>query len=83
MAQILQIAGALAILAAFGLAQLRLLDQHAYSYLVLNLGGAAVLAVAAYFESQWGFLLLESVWAVVSLAGLVARVRADRRVSAR
>ena len=79
MAQLLQIGGAIAILAAFGLAQLRVLDQRTYAYLLLNLIGAAVLAVAAYFEEQWGFLLLESVWVAVSLAGLVARLRSDRR----
>jgi hypothetical protein len=75
MDQVLQILGALMILAAFALAQFHVLDHQSYPYLVLNLVGSAVLAVLAYYEHQWGFLLLEGVWAVVSLWALAVRVR--------
>jgi hypothetical protein len=71
--QVVQILGAIAILVAFALAQFGVLDHRSYPYLVLNVVGAAVLAVLAYVERQWGFLLLEGVWAVVSAWGLVAR----------
>jgi hypothetical protein len=74
--QLIQIAGALAILVAFAFAQFGRLDQRSYSYLVLNLVGSVVLAVLAYLERQWGFLLLEGVWALVSAWGLRARTRA-------
>lgn len=73
--QLLQLLGAVLILAGFILAQLRRLDQRSYAYLGLNLVGSAILAVLAFAERQWGFLLLEGVWAVVSLWGLVARAR--------
>ena len=62
------------ILAAFALAQFGLLGQRSYLFLALNLGGAVVLAVAAYVERQWGFLLLEAAWAAVSAWGLGRRV---------
>ena len=75
MSQLVQIFGALLILAAFTAAQVRLLDQRSYPYLVLNLVGSAILAVLAFEEQQWGFLLLEGVWALVSLGGLIARMR--------
>jgi hypothetical protein len=71
--QLVQIVGAIAILTAFAAAQFGFWDQRSWWFLGLNFAGAAVLAVVAYEERQWGFLLLEVVWALVSAWGLVAR----------
>jgi hypothetical protein len=73
--QVIQIIGAMAILIAFALSQFRMLSQHSLTYLVLNLVGSAVLAVLAYIEEQWGFLLLEGVWAIVSGWSLISLLR--------
>jgi len=70
--QVIQIVGSLLVLAAFAAAQRGLLDPKSVVYLVLNLVGSAVLAVQALFLAQWGFLLLEGVWALVSAASLIA-----------
>ncbi len=70
MDQLVQIVGALLILVAFAAAQFGAMDPHSRLYLVLNFVGSVILAVLAWQESQWGFLLLETVWAAVSLWGL-------------
>ena len=75
MDQIIQVVGAILILAAYAAAQAGLLDQRSYLYLVLNIAGSIILAVLAYQERQWGFVLLEGVWAVVSVWGLATRLR--------
>jgi len=74
-AQLVQIVGALLILVAYAAAQFGAMDQHSRSYLVLNFVGSLILAFLAWHERQWGFLMLESVWAVVSLWGLRTSLR--------
>ena len=71
MSQILQLIGAIAILIPFILAQFRVLDTQSLLYLLLNIAGSGVLAALALAGRQWGFVLLESTWALVSLWGLL------------
>jgi hypothetical protein len=75
-----QVGGALLVLGGFALAQARVLTPQARVYLILNVVGASVLAVDAYIERQWGFLLLEGVWAMIAAWGLA---RAARDLGAR
>lgn len=75
MEQLVQIIGALLILTAFAAAQFGRLDQRSVSYLVLNLIGSVILAVLAAVEEQLGFLLLESIWAIVSAWSLFEELR--------
>jgi hypothetical protein len=72
---ILEVAGALMILAAFALNQFAGLDRHGYPYLLLNLIGAGILAVLAGSHQQWGFFLLQAVWTAVALWGVLGLVR--------
>ena len=75
MEQLVQVIGALLILTAFAAAQFGRLDQRSVSYLVLNLIGSVILAVLAAIEEQLGFLLLESIWAIVSAWSLFEELR--------
>ena len=67
----LQIVEAVLILLAFTGAQLGVVRTRSLSYLVLNVVGAGTLAVLAALGRQYGFLLLEAVWTIVSLISLV------------
>ena len=71
----MQIVGALLILAAFAGTQFGKLGQSSLSYLWLNLIGSLILAVLAVYEEQWGFVLLETVWALVSAWSLTQVLR--------
>lgn len=75
MDQVIQVVGALLILAGFVLAQFRVLRVESMLYLVLNFLGSAILAWLAWDDRQWGFLLLEFVWALVSAWGIIALLR--------
>jgi hypothetical protein len=72
--QVIQIVGAVLILAGFILSQTNRLDAGSYAYLLLNLAGGAILAVLAFQDRRWGFVLLEGVWTLVAFAGLIMRM---------
>lgn len=76
--QVVSVFGAMFILLAYGANQLGKLGPERRSYSLLNLVGSATLSVIAIVEHQWGFLLLEGVWAVVSFWGLLRTSRSDR-----
>jgi uncharacterized membrane protein YccC len=73
--QLVEIVGALLVLSAYALAQFAGLPRRSFRYLLANLVGAAILAALAAIHHQWGFLLLQGVWAVVALWGVVGRLR--------
>jgi hypothetical protein len=73
MLDLLQIIGALLVLAGFAGSQLGRLNPRSVTYLLVNLIGSALLAILALAGRDWGFLLLEGVWAMVSAAGLLRR----------
>jgi hypothetical protein len=75
MDQVIQVIGALMILVAYGAAQAGRWATDQLAYLWLNLVGSVILAVLAATSENWGFLLLEGVWAIVTAASLIKRRR--------
>ncbi len=73
--QVVQVIGAILILVGFVFSQLRVLAQDSYPYLLVNLVGAIILTLDAWHGSQWGFVLLEGVWSLVSLWGVAVKAR--------
>jgi hypothetical protein len=73
--QIVALLGSLAVLTAYGASQTRRLSMVSLTYILLNLAGSGALATVAIIERQWGFLLLEGVWALVSFWSLLQRMR--------
>jgi hypothetical protein len=71
MVQIVSVVGSLLILLAYTANQTGRMSAEQVTYSLVNLVGAGILAVVAAIEEQWGFLLLESVWTIVSVAALV------------
>jgi hypothetical protein len=73
--QIVSLAGALLILLPFAASQLNRLAIKSVSYQTLNLVGSAALTAVAIINRQDGFILLEGVWALVSVYGLASVIR--------
>lgn len=70
MEQAVQLLGAILILTAYIASQQNRMRLDSAEFLGLNTAGAAILAVVAAVNRDYGFLLLEGVWTVVSARGL-------------
>ena len=75
MIQLISICGALLILLPFAGSQLGRMSTQSLSYQLMNLVGAAGLTTVAVIERQYGFILLEGVWTIMSGVGLVKLLR--------
>lgn len=69
--QLVSFAGALLILAAYIGHQFGHMDSRRPAYNIMNALGSAILAWIALHPFQLGFLVLEGVWAVISVWALV------------
>ena len=70
MSQLISIAGAALVLGAFAALQFRWTGPMGVWYLVANVLGSALLALAAGLEGLWAFVVLNTVWGLVSIRSL-------------
>lgn len=82
MDQVIQMAGALVVLGAFVANQRRLMTTDSVPFLAMNAVGTGILAVIAGMNGDAGFLLLEGVWSIISLVGLMAALRRPAQTAA-
>jgi Na+/H+ antiporter NhaB len=75
MDQLIQVVGSLLILVAVAAAQRGALSQDSRTYLSLNIVGSTALAAVAAYDRQYGFLLLEGCWALISASSLLRGLR--------
>ena len=90
--QLVSVLGSLLVLVAYVASQFGYLSAKGLAYAFANIVGSGILAVVAALEAQWGFLVLEGAWALVSLVAVVRqkakanthreRRAADARVAA-
>lgn len=75
MTQTISLIAAFLILAPFAAVQAGKMKVAGRSYLAMNLVGSAALTAIAFNGRQYGFILLEGVWAIVSAIGLARALR--------
>jgi len=73
--QVVGIVSALGIVAAFAALQFGLVDRDDLRYLFANLVCAGGLTTIAVVEGQYGFVISNGFWTLVSVAGLVRVTR--------
>lgn len=71
-------AGVFILLLGFVLNIAKKISSNSVAYLLLNFFGAAVSGVASLLIPYWPFVLLEAVWCVVAIIGLINIMRVKK-----
>jgi hypothetical protein len=73
--QAISVIGALLILGAFAANLMQRMNTSNLWYSLLNFVGSGILLVVAILDQQFGFILLEGAWGLVSLWGIIVALR--------
>ena len=69
------------LLIGFGLNLLKIIAADSYSYLFLNFIGALLTGISSILISFIPFVILEGVWAVVSLFGIIKKISDSKKAN--
>ena len=69
----IQLVGAALNMGAFALLHFEIAASSALRYLIPNFLGSVILVASAYHDAQWGFLLLEAAWVLVTAHAIIMR----------
>lgn len=72
--QIISLIGAMLCLVPFAAVQLGKLKSDDLSYIIMNFIGGTTLAIVAVIQVEYGFILMEGVWASVSFYSLAKKL---------
>ncbi len=75
LADIIGSIGVVILLIAFFLNLFGYLEKNNVWYSLLNIAGAALAGVASYLIPYWPFFVLEIIWTVVSIFGLIKALK--------
>jgi hypothetical protein len=78
MIQTISIVAAFLILVPFAASQAGRMTITGISYQAMNLVGSVALTTIAFMGRQYGFILLEGAWAIVSAIGLARAISPKR-----
>ncbi|QQR86204.1 MAG: hypothetical protein IPJ76_16650 [Flavobacteriales bacterium] len=70
MKQLPQLIGAALLLVGYGLSQTGKISQESLAYNLFNLFGAILLLIDAIRAKQWGFIILEAAWVILTIPAL-------------
>ncbi|HEY9516564.1 MAG TPA: hypothetical protein VIQ74_12885 [Gemmatimonadaceae bacterium] len=73
--QVISVAGAVMVLLGYAALQRGLLSRENVSFNLLNFFGSGLLAWIAIVDRRWGFIMLEVIWALLSLPPLLRWMR--------
>lgn len=71
LAVFVEFVGSIGILVPFALFQLGRMSQHGLWYLITNAAGSVLLTIVAALTGQWGFVILQGVWALAACYGII------------
>lgn len=63
--------GVTLLLAAYFLNIFSILPKNGKAFFIMNIAGAGIACLASYLIHYWPFVILEGMWTLVSIAGLI------------